>query len=194
MIIDKRDWRENNVKRCTACANRRPRACRENQTVYSFSFTSHIRALLHLFLILLKNQKPSAPLAASTWCQPGGIQSQKWMMHKTEKCIYHGHNTMSCCCKHRNGKIRRLRWWKYITKPERHLWMLLREHDRGHNRSLQGKSSIFLQRRGEFVMKSWGNRVKKKVTLHVCVPAHLRVHEFCLLLAEGKAQRARLPC
>lgn len=48
-------------------------------TVFFFCHTPpHIHTLLHLFLILLKNQKPSAPLAASTWCQPGGIQSQKW--------------------------------------------------------------------------------------------------------------------
>lgn len=165
MIIDKRDWRENNVKRCNACANRRPCACRENQTVYSFSFTSHIRALFTPFPHSTEKPKTfsTARCLHMMSARRNSISEKiSWMMHKTEKCIYHGHNTMSCCCKHRNGKIRRLRWWKYITKPERHLWMLLREHDRGHNRSLQGKSSIFLQRRGEFVMKSWGNRVKKK--------------------------------
>ena len=47
-----------------------------------------------------------------------------WMMHKREKCIYPGDNTMSCCCKHPNGKIWRLRWWKCIMKLGRHLWML----------------------------------------------------------------------
>lgn len=100
-----------------------------------------------------------------------------WMMHKTEKCIYPGDNTMSCCCKHRNGKIWRLRWWKCIMKPRRHLWMLStperREHDRGHNHSLWGNSSIFLQRPGWIWLKVLGDCASQRASLHACVPAHL---------------------
>lgn len=47
-----------------------------------------------------------------------------WMMHKMEKRIYFGVDTTNCCCKHRNGKMRRLRRWKCIMKPGRR-WRML---------------------------------------------------------------------
>lgn len=113
-----------------------------------------------------------------------------WMMHKTEKCIYPGDNTMSCCCKHPNGKIRRLGRWKCIMKPERHLWMLstpeLKEPDWGHNHSLRGNSSIFLQRQGESVLESWGGTAQR-IFAYVRALTYT-MHEVCLLLLKHRAK------
>lgn len=89
-----------------------------------------------------------------------------WMMHKMEKRIYFGVDTTKCCCKHRNGKMRRLRRWKCIMKPGRRWWMLSnlkpREREREARTAAYGakKKKIpqyFPQRGDEFVWKSSGS-------------------------------------
>lgn len=118
-----------------------------------------------------------------------------WKMHKTQKCIYPGDNTMSCCCKRLNGKIWRLRWWKCIMKLGRHSWTLpareLRERGRGCNHSFMRTFFYFFYvsaKAGWIWLEVLVGSVAK-LCMHVCCPLILLMHGFCLLSLEhrGKA-------
>lgn len=105
----------------------------------------------HCFLLALIFCLKPSPALFTTWCQPGGIQSQK-LYH--EWCI-RWKNAFTLASPQRAvvantvmEKIWRLQRQKCIMKPEKHLWMMSNTEQRGQgwweNPSLGGNSSIFL--------------------------------------------------
>ena len=156
----------------------------------------------------LQNQKPSpatpttTTTTTSTWCQPGEIQSQK---------LYH-----EWCIRWKNAFTPATTQWAVVAntvmekcegyRDENVLWnrediceccLLLSWGSTTEDISTAYKEipQYFYKGRRNL---SWSPRgALQRVSLHACVPAHLRcMHKFCLLLLArgGKGGCARLPC